>query len=245
MPAQAATFVCPGCGLGFIQKPRQRTKRYCSQRCWRDQCAIKVLRNCQNCGATYKPKHKNRQLFYCSQACGRKNPCSPRVREVFDAYHAKRRAKSLLNPKRRYRGARVSDEEMYRRLSGECSECGVAFRRSTVWQKACADCGVARERRLTRARNRAQGNGGSHVRRAKKFGCEYETVNVVEVFRRDGYRCQRCGAATPSHLRGSRAETAPNLDHIIPLVLGGSHTYANTQCLCLKCNLRKGARMAA
>ena len=33
----------------------------------------------------------------------------------------------------------------------------------------------------------------------------------------------------------------PNLDHIIPLKKGGSHTRLNSQCLCHKCNIIKGS----
>lgn len=35
-----------------------------------------------------------------------------------------------------------------------------------------------------------------------------------------------------------------HLDHVIPMSKGGGHTYANTQCSHLKCNVDKGARIA-
>ena len=33
-----------------------------------------------------------------------------------------------------------------------------------------------------------------------------------------------------------------HLDHVMPLVLGGSHTAGNIQMLCANCNLRKNAK---
>ncbi|MFC5490617.1 HNH endonuclease [Dokdonella soli] len=32
------------------------------------------------------------------------------------------------------------------------------------------------------------------------------------------------------------------MDHVIPLSLGGTHTWHNTQCLCRSCNVSKGAK---
>jgi hypothetical protein len=68
----------------------------------------------------------------------------------------------------------------------------------------------------------------------------HESVNPKEVFIRDFWKCQHCGKATPERLRGMMKDSAPELDHILPLVLGGAHSYFNTQCLCRKCNSIKG-----
>ena len=53
-----------------------------------------------------------------------------------------------------------------------------------------------------------------------------------EVFARDGYRCMECLLAPP--------DVALELDHIIPLAAGGSHTYDNVACAHRACNLEKG-----
>jgi len=50
------------------------------------------------------------------------------------------------------------------------------------------------------------------------------------VFLRDGHRCQYCGR---------RAE---NIDHVIPKVQGGAHTWENVVASCQRCNTRKGGR---
>jgi 5-methylcytosine-specific restriction endonuclease McrA len=34
-----------------------------------------------------------------------------------------------------------------------------------------------------------------------------------------------------------------SVDHIYPVILGGSHKRENLQCMCLPCNSRKGARV--
>lgn len=77
-------------------------------------------------------------------------------------------------------------------------------------------------------------------KRAKKYGCEYEYINPIKVFVRDGWRCQLCGKQLSKKNRGTIKDNAPELDHIIPISKGGGHLYINTQCACRKCNSDKG-----
>jgi 5-methylcytosine-specific restriction endonuclease McrA len=83
---------------------------------------------------------------------------------------------------------------------------------------------------------------GKAQRRARMRDVEREPVDPIAVFDRDGWRCQLCDVATPRRLRGTCQSNAPEMDHIVPLALGGSHTYANVQCSCRRCNIAKGAR---
>lgn len=57
-------------------------------------------------------------------------------------------------------------------------------------------------------------------------------VNVrAIVYARDGLRCVHCGATDPL-----------TIDHIIPIVAGGTDDLENLQTLCGPCNYRKGDR---
>ncbi|MFN2147737.1 MAG: HNH endonuclease [Anaerolineales bacterium] len=53
-----------------------------------------------------------------------------------------------------------------------------------------------------------------------------------EIFRRDHFTCQYCGAQT-KHL---------TLDHVVPRHRGGEYSWFNLVTACQKCNLRKGGR---
>lgn len=81
---------------------------------------------------------------------------------------------------------------------------------------------------------------GQHRRRALKMGADYEIFDRIEIFERDQYICQRCGRKTRPDYRNVNHPLSPNLDHIMPLSLGGAHTRVNTQCLCRQCNATKG-----
>jgi len=72
--------------------------------------------------------------------------------------------------------------------------------------------------------------------RALKYGVYYEYVNKIKVFDRDGWLCQICGVKTPKNIMGKHKPNSPELDHRIPMSLGGEHSYNNVQCSCRQCN---------
>lgn len=132
-----------------------------------------------------------------------------------------------------------------------CTACGAQYQR-TSWQRQglCAPCGdtarveKARQQRISARKKpyaKAAKLRSKAVRRAKER-IEAESVDPIKVFERDKWRCQLCGGSTPRKLRGSYDPKAPELDHVIPLALGGGHTWANVQCACRECNIRKGAK---
>jgi 5-methylcytosine-specific restriction endonuclease McrA len=57
-------------------------------------------------------------------------------------------------------------------------------------------------------------------------------VSRREVLRRDSHTCQYCGSG--KHL---------TLDHVIPRLKGGQHTWNNVVAACTNCNSRKGDRL--
>ena len=73
------------------------------------------------------------------------------------------------------------------------------------------------------------------VRKAKERGAtEIELVPPLEVFERDEWMCHICG--------GHVEIEDVSLDHIVPIALGGGHTWANLACSHRACNFAKGHR---
>ncbi len=58
----------------------------------------------------------------------------------------------------------------------------------------------------------------------------------LDVFERDGYRCQMCGRTVEDGIK-------LHIDHIIPFSKGGTSDMDNLQVLCHECNLAKHDRM--
>lgn len=117
-----------------------------------------------------------------------------------------------------------------------CKECDAPFSASALgngrYMIFCSrKCQKANsDRKRTKARRALTRGAMAAVR-----------IDPTEVFVRDAWRCRMCGVGTPKRLRGKNEARSPELDHIVPLALGGPHTWDNLQCLCRQCNLRKGA----
>lgn len=58
----------------------------------------------------------------------------------------------------------------------------------------------------------------------------------LEVFERDNYQCQVCGATIGDGVK-------LHIDHIVPVSKGGTDDIDNLQVLCDKCNLSKSNRL--
>lgn len=208
------------------------------------------IATCRNCGVEFRPKRKDRASF-CSQACcwaeqkqaAAVRPVAvkpiPLMTRVWfhtcggcgEAFCATAPRMSFCSPaccSRAWASARPG-----RKAARSCGECGVEFapeygnRRRLFCSPRCSTRHGKRTAKL--------------VRKARVRGVVSEAVDPISVFERDGWRCHICRRKTPRELRGKMDDRAPELDHILPLALGGAHTYANTACACRACNMAKGA----
>ncbi len=66
------------------------------------------------------------------------------------------------------------------------------------------------------------------IPRAQKRGVKFSRLNV---YQRDGYRCQYCGDKFP--------EGKLSYDHVVPRSAGGTTTWTNITTACKACNTRK------
>jgi 5-methylcytosine-specific restriction endonuclease McrA len=64
-----------------------------------------------------------------------------------------------------------------------------------------------------------------------KRGVKFSRVNV---YQRDGHRCQYCGHGFPL--------AQLSYDHVVPRVAGGKTNWSNIVTACRTCNARKGSR---
>ncbi len=218
------TRFCENCGQSYA--PRRVNAKYC------DDCRApkgglgtkhrKAKAVCDHCGISFeRPHHKKRK--YCSRRCHQAvRDLSKFITTETKLYQrwAKRAAK---------RTAREVGPKP--QLTRECRECDSPFETAKAWQVYCSPiC----SRRASKRRHK-------QARRARERSAFVERVDATAVFERDGWTCQLCGCKTPKRRRGTQADDAPELDHIVPLAAGGEHSYRNTQCACRACNYTKGA----
>jgi 5-methylcytosine-specific restriction endonuclease McrA len=67
-----------------------------------------------------------------------------------------------------------------------------------------------------------------------RFPKQQVKLNRRNLYARDNSRCQYCG----KHF----ATKELTLDHVVPRVQGGAHSWENLVCACVKCNAKKGGR---
>lgn len=237
------TYVCLNCGKEYTTGYRDRDT-YCSREC---ADTHREKRNCLYCGVEFMASVQQDQR-YCSEVCsrrgnkgtiaplGNKLQC-PQCGNTFIRDHS---LQAFCSAECRYQytlDQMANDRiENHQEVEYICKECGSVFV-PEFGNKHRAFCSDA-------CRNRHGSRIGKVIRKARIRGAErIERFDPIEILCGDKWHCQLCGISTPKRLRGSIDDRAPELDHIVPLAMGGSHTRANTQCLCRKCNQKKGASM--
>lgn len=125
----------------------------------------------------------------------------------------------------------------------QCATCGGEFFAQKADGRFCslpcahaqvsgrlADYGSERERNAMKC----------HRRRLRQLAVYGEEVIPSVVFERDGWICQLCKEPVDPTISG-RYGAGATLDHIVPISIGGPHTYANVQLAHKSCNSRKHA----
>lgn len=207
---------------GVCGQPSQASKTGICSSC-RSILAVKALRRaCQECGMHYSPTHTGQRV--CSQSCGG------------------RRAGRVTQE--RYGTAVKSFQcegclQVVERLSSSSRDAKRFCSRECYWLSGSV--GKWTGRPVPRIADRA--NIASRRRAERMRSAVREPVDLIVVLERDGWACRECGRETSKELRGQFVPSAPEVDHIIPLSRGGSHTYDNLRCLCRRCNQIKGSRL--
>lgn len=211
-------------------------------------------RKCQHCGKDYinTRRNKGEGEKYCSRECSwSARPAAPKfsvVHEctcvVCDRVWISQRKVGVCSEvcRKEHERYQLRKSEFKKLLSRryparDCLECGVLFTPIMHEHYGCCSSECARKRNIRASRLK---------RKAAQRRVQVERVYPFKVFDRDRWKCQGCGCDTPRHLRGTHEDSAPELDHVIPLSCGGKHSYDNTQLLCRLCNhLKRDMTMKA
>lgn len=258
---------CQECGDHFVlHRSRAELQSFCSRSCSSKQKALRrgqkvkaMQAFCQNCGLSFRPNVRSQNVGkYCGRACAyaHKSKGAEIVRWIYSLgaeNRERRKAWEIANrPVFVFQGP-------VRPISGvgsigTCRQCKTEYVRASDRQSICSsdcqeivDARAAKAEKDSRRRQRKTPYGRAYKKlyktlRRKRELKVYEAVDPFEIFARDKWVCQLCGDRTPKSLRGTCEPNAPELDHIIPLALDGSHTRDNLQCACRSCNQRKGAK---
>ncbi len=215
--ARPKTGICASCKQIFTpSKHNWSSQKYCSDACRQkflgENRNLEMMRSCERCGGTYRARTYHQR--FCSRVChGRVLPIPP----VWDI----------------------------------CRTCGRFFHPSRTWNTYCSpNCRKSRVtvRENTRpfgAANRERRNQQQRDRLAKQspfrkripfFNHRY-SASITEqdlrvIMDQQEFRCVLCG--------GQLSEGGGwDIDHVVPVALGGESTVSNLEILCRLCNRGK------
>jgi 5-methylcytosine-specific restriction endonuclease McrA len=253
---------CEHCGAVMRLKPAEaRERRVCGATC---AALIKAKESglnlsqphvvhCGSCGceSTKMVRHGRPVPRYCSKRC-------------FDGLRARlvreREALERIAERNKWRPspAVLAEVAALRRIARYvqrpaafrcvCRECQASMtvrRTAGGHARMCEGCKAAKRKQMASQYRASPAGRAARTRmkalRRARIEIAAEAIDPFVVFTRDKWTCQLCGVTTPRKLRGTYEPTAPELDHVVPLALGGSHTWGNVQCACRRCNGIKGA----
>lgn len=253
---------CKGCGatIGPLPPGQLRQKTYCTHACHtesqREHRMQIALAYCRACWTPFSMT-KDRKDF-CSVECVR-----VLRKKITKELMGIRRIHKASQSREAARRKPVDDEiAALKRIaaaiklrSRECAQCGSVHLRRAPGNRFCSavceldykDTLSARRAEYARAyRKTGKGREARRIyksaRRAIERGAQADSIDPIEVFNRDKWICHLCGIKTKPKDRGTYKPEAPELDHIIALANGGTHTWGNVACACRKCNGEKGAK---
>lgn len=249
----AKTRECPECGVVFYRQVADTA--CCGQQCAQRRRmrenpppgwgAPGKMRDCEVCGESF-PARTNHGLVQrtCSRECGsainsRNVRCArgefSEWRSILPtcgrcgavAYRGKlaRRCRACLDAAKRENWAESTRRRQAEAIVVECEACGTELtqvgKRRRRW---CADCAKRHNR---------------HRRRARAYGVEYEPINPLEIYERDGWICHICTDPI-RRVPGNEVDIDGwSLDHVIPMVHGGPHLKWNVAASHWGCNVLK------
>lgn len=203
--------VCPSCNKTFENRRNRHVLRFCSNDCV----------NAWQSGLSLEDYLEKRNQVSLNKI---RRKLVRVLRQVFKEELIEiQRQKNVVRSRERYRKNLASEK-----IQKYCLECGEPFTTSRSRARYCSPvCAKQNERR---------------VQRLKNSGCSLildRDITVDKLFRMQDGRCANCGKELnlSTHYQSSNA---PTIDHIIPIVRGGTHSWGNVQMLCLSCNSSKG-----
>lgn len=174
------------------------------------------MRQCSRC-----KRHEPEVAFYASRSTCK--GCTAEWGARYRSQNKERIAKSNAD----YR-SKNAERRREANAAWRAENPGYMAKKTAEWYQANPDW-----RREWRAANPEKVARYQRTRRARKSGAKVvEPVDLLRVYERDQGVCHIC----KRHVDRIDA----SIDHLVPLSVGGDHSYANVSLAHLRCNQRRG-----
>ncbi|MDH5099762.1 HNH endonuclease [Lactobacillus kefiranofaciens] len=118
-----------------------------------------------------------------------------------------------------------------------CKECGRAFE-STWGKQFCSKTCKKRWTNHLREQKRSK-----RAKLARKNGKYDNSISLEKIYKRDHGICYICGKKLNLDTYYNDP-LAPTIEHVIPIIKGGTHTWDNVKLACRECNTAKGSKLS-
>lgn len=251
---------CRMCDRPFTQKAKGQ--RFCCKKCT-DKHHAKSWKpvKCSLCEVTFVPKSASGGIGFCSRKCARVSRAG-RKREV---RLARKRAYGLFASLMQCRFCGwhyVSRKGLLHCGSADCVKADDRHKKGLAIIKSCRACGVVinenakgyrpslcsecskQAKLLIRRRSKRKQRLNGKKRRELPRHVSANVLKGLNAFRvAAGRQCQLCGLLM-SKACNPNSDRALEIDHALPVCLGGRDEYPNLRPICRRCNGLKGATIA-
>jgi 5-methylcytosine-specific restriction endonuclease McrA len=248
------TLVCSHCHHSFDFIPTNNRRKYCTNKC-------KRLANLTPEGA---PSRKRYLASAKGKIVKKRKATKYRQSQIFKAksqtpeYIERRRhySKRFRERQRKLRFCLICQDPIIGRQKKFCSDLCKDFNHRIKYPskinilRRCPQCRqpkhfsgtyCSKHCYLTSPEGIATRKHNEHKRRARFYGAKVETVDPLVVALRDKYKCHICRKRVNMNL-DCKDKYSATMDHLVPISLGGDHSYANIRLAHRICNSRKGNR---
>lgn len=245
---------CEECGKEW--ETTARRSRFCSQRCVHAKGKVNRVRVCQGCGKQWEVRD-TRYDTYCSRECAFKHkPPSNNRTNHSPNIRWRRVLRNISKALKKWRRCELCRRGYQKAgTSLRCSDCRRtdSMIAKKIYGPVCRICRVCQtwigprrsvcDLHQKKKDSRSDANRAARFRRrARKRGVNTDRgITLHRVAERDNDRCYLCMGLVDwlSHFTDDQY---PSIDHVIPLVDGGGHTWDNVKLAHRLCNSIKGSR---
>lgn len=206
-----------------------------------------VVLECVKCGEQFSRYVSRARQGVCCSMCTKVEKT-----QKLQAQQEQKLAEKRLKEAQKAANQALFEAERNKRLDElhTCKVCGGSYSirsyMKSIGTKYERDSGYCSAKCRNKSKNQREHarrkivGGDSHRKRARKFGCEFDSsVTLKRLIERDGLYCKICGMACNPDDHGwtqYMGPTSPTIDHIIPMAQGGGHTWNNVQIAHAQCN---------
>jgi hypothetical protein len=249
-----STCQAPGCTNTFpTHANAYQIKKYCTRKCQNRASEASSRRQAYYRTEAGRAAAKRKREKYQAK----KRIIKQAIRETHiivqpcpncDTYFVSQQPRLYCTPKcnQQAKNKKISQEKARERAARTCKTCGQPGVRQRFCSSACHRKHPENRKKRNAYRSafsktpagQVKKRERKHTRQARKRNAFVEIVSVHKLAKAQNWSCWLCGGKISKTAKAPHPDSL-SLDHLVPLSLGGEHSYANCAAAHFRCNALK------